>query len=199
MVRTAAQATLARDWSGLEELRRDLRAFLARKCADENELEDIIHETYLRAARYRTGSQPVRLRSWLLSIARNVLLDRRKYKERFSSLNDSEPELEWNGDHEEAGEPEERYQLGRWSLDREAATHHLSLALCNLREGDRRVLRSFYAGGEDSRATARDCAIPPHLVKIRLFRARKRLLKALRRHLALSFGVEPRVLGGSAR
>ena len=177
------QTALARDWSGLEELRRDLRCFLARRCTDENELEDVIHETYLRAARYRVGSQPKRLRSWLFSIARNVLVDRRRQSERYAALCEGEPEPEWTPPEDDA-EGEELYRLGRWTLDREAATRHLASALECLRESDRRVLSSFYGGGEDSRATARECAIPHHLVKIRLFRARRRLLKELRRHLS---------------
>ena len=172
-------------WEGLEGFRSDLRAFLARRCVDENELEDIIHETYVRAVRYRSGSRPVRLRSWLLSIARNVLLDRRRERERYAPL---EPELEPGGG---VGDPspengEELFHLGRWTLDRESAVLHLRHALAQLREGDRRLLRSFYEGGEDARATASVCSIPPHLLKTRLFRARRRLLKTLRRHLAPS-------------
>ena len=170
-------------WNGLEDYRPDLRAFLARRCADENELEDIIHETYVRAVRYRQGSRPTRLRSWLFSIARNVLLDRCRERDRYASL-DTESELEWHADDPD-GPGEDLFRLGRWALDRDSAVHHLRHALELLREGDRRVLRSFYEGGEDARATATECAIPPHLVKTRLFRARRRLLKALRRHLAL--------------
>ena len=175
------------DWTGLEELRGELRGFLARRCNDENELEDVIQETYLRAVRYRESSEVRRLRSWTFSIARNVLRDRRRRQERFQSLacdeRAGEPELV-------AEEPDDEplFHLGRWTLDRETAARHLGEAFAGLRAEDQRVLDSFYRGGECSRATARDCAIPQHLVKIRLFRARKRLLRALRRRLALAEG-----------
>ena len=178
------------EWKGLEEFRRDLRAFLARRCVDENELEDIIHETYVRAVRYRKGSRPVRLRSWLLSIARNVLFDRRRERERYGPL-EVEPEPGEGGELSPAEGGEELFHIGRWALDRESAVLHLRHALAQLREGDRRLLRTFYEGGEDARATACECSIPPHLVKTRLFRARRRLLKALRRHIALRLEVPP--------
>jgi RNA polymerase sigma factor (sigma-70 family) len=192
------QTALAKDWTGLEELRKDLRCFLARRCADENELEDIIQETYLRAARYRTGAKPVRkLRSWILSIARNVLLDRKRRQDRFQSLNHEDPELDRHGGAQVEEDGEDCYRLDRWTLDRDSAVQHLDEALGYLREGDRRVLSSFYGSGENSRTTARDCAIPAHLVKIRLFRARQRLLKALRRRLALRFALEDAAAPGS--
>ena len=54
-----------------------------------------------------------------------------------------------------------------------------------LRPDDRRVLGSFYGGAGSCRETARECAIPVHLVKVRLYRARKRLTRALRRGLSL--------------
>src|SRR5262249_2916342 len=40
-------------WYGLEELRPLLRNFLRRHCRDGFELEDVVQETLLRAARYR--------------------------------------------------------------------------------------------------------------------------------------------------
>ncbi len=185
------QTALAKDWTGLEDLRPDLRSFLTRLCADENELEDVIQETYLRAVRYRTGKRPVRkFRSWIFSIARNVLLDRLRRQERFQSLSEGDMELEWQDDGCEGGLDKECFRLDRWSLDRESAIRHLGEALEYLREGDRRVLSSFYGGGENSRATARECGIPAHLVKVRLFRARRRLSKALRRLLALHSELE---------
>lgn len=185
------QTALAKDWTGLEDLRPDLRSFLARRCADENELEDVIQETYLRAVRYRTGGRPVRkFRSWILSIARNVLLDRLRRQERFQSLSDQDVELEWRDEGSDEGPDKEFYRLDRWTLDRESAIRHLGEALGYLREADRCVLSSFYGGGENSQATASKCGIPEHLVKIRLFRARRRLSKALRRRLALHFELE---------
>ena len=75
-------------------------------------------------------------------------------------------------------------RLGPWVLKRGEALDHLAGAITDLRDDDREVLGSFYGGAQSSRETAEDCAIPPHLVKIRLFRARKRLLGVIQRRLA---------------
>jgi DNA-directed RNA polymerase specialized sigma24 family protein len=65
-------------WEGLEELRDGLRAFLVRQCPDENEIEDVIQETFLRAARYRRRRPVQSLRPWALRIALNVLANARR-------------------------------------------------------------------------------------------------------------------------
>ena len=63
-------------WNGLEDLRPVLANRLRTRCRDENELDDLIQETFLRAARYRaSGGEPRRLTGWLVSIARNVQHD----------------------------------------------------------------------------------------------------------------------------
>ncbi len=176
-------------WHGLEELRGALRAFLARHCSDENELEDVIQETYLRAARYRsslTGLQ--RLRPWTMRIALNVLSDwrRRSARATYAPLEDAVFEIPIVEGGVEDGAPS--YRVGRWALDREVALEHLARALSTLREDDRLVLDSYYGGERCSRATALACGIPRHLVKIRLYRARQRLLRALRHRVAVEEG-----------
>ena len=65
-------------WDGLEEMRDSLRAFLVRHCTDENDIEDVIQETFLRAARYRRRRPVQCLRPWAMRIALNVLADARR-------------------------------------------------------------------------------------------------------------------------
>lgn len=173
------------DWSGLEELRKDLRAYLVGRCHDENELEDVIHETFLRAVRYR-GKGVRKLRPWAFRIARNVLRDHHRREVHIQDLGGEAPEEAILVAEEPEEEPEYRFE--RWTLDREAALGALTGALARLKPDDQRVLSSFYQGEGTSRATARECEIPHHLVKIRLFRARRRLLRALRQRLALTQG-----------
>jgi DNA-directed RNA polymerase specialized sigma24 family protein len=72
-------------WSGLEELRPSLQRLLARRCRDAAELDDVVQETLLRAARYRAKlSERERLRGWAMRIAINVLRDRVRRRERWS-------------------------------------------------------------------------------------------------------------------
>ena len=180
-------ATRKETWTGLEEMRGLLRRFLARHSRDENEIEDVIQETFLRAARYRSNLVDVRrLRSWTMRIAVNVLSDTKRRGTRLRSVAPEDPSLELVDATAEGGPGEEQcFRLGRWLLEKDEALGHLQGALAELREDDRRVLGSFYGGLESCRETARECGIPGHLVKIRLFRARQRLLRSIRQRLAL--------------
>ena len=172
-------------WHGLEELRNVLRCLLSRHCADQNEVEDVIHETYLRAARYRTNlSEGRRLKPWAMRIALNVLSDRKRRGRRFVITSPEDATLETPMSLPPA-EDELLVQIGRWELDKETALRLLGQAMCGLKADDRRVLDSFYRGAQSCRETAEECGIPAHLVKVRLFRARQRLLRAIHRRLAL--------------
>jgi len=175
-------------WSGLEELREALRAFLARHCPDENDLDDVIQETFVRAARYRAGQGEVRrLKPWTMRIALNVLSDWRRRGRRLHTLSLEAEELDRCA---AAGEPEEEplHALGRWRLDGECARELLASSLSELRDGDRVLLDAFYAPGGSAGGVALHCGIPRHLVKVRLFRARRRLVRALRRKVAIEEG-----------
>lgn len=180
-------ADRVQDWNGLEELREPLRGLLAAHCRDENEIDDVIQETYVRAVRYRPRASGVQsLRSWTMRIALNVLADSRRRSQRLRTEEEVLDQLASS-----ACDPGERLRepllcAGRWGCGLESALAHLAAALESLRPEDRRLLDSYYRGGESCRRTARDCAIPLHLVKIRLFRARQRLGRVLRRRFALA-------------
>jgi len=174
-------------WDGLEELRGGLRALLARCCRDENEIDDVVQETLLRAARYRAGPiERDQLRSWAWRIARNVLADSRRRAGRITYAAPGARVWEYLEAPDPAAEPGEEpsFRLGPWVLEKELALARLGGALDELRDEDRRLLRSFYAVGT-SRGTSAACGVPEHLVKVRLFRARRRLVRSLRRRLAL--------------
>jgi RNA polymerase sigma factor (sigma-70 family) len=181
-------------WEGLEGLRPVLRSFLARQCTDENEVDDVVQETYLRAARYRAGLvEPRRLKAWTLRIAANVLMDRRQRASRYvgSFRGPGTPEEDGSpsGATPEPAAPEEEPEppltIGRFEVERADAVGLLRRVLGGLRDDDRRVLDSYYGGSQSCRRTGDECGIPAHLVKVRLFRARQRLCRAMRHRIAL--------------
>jgi len=189
-------------WKGLEELRGALRRRLRRHCRDENELEDVVQDTFLRAARYRSRlRESGRLRAWALRIGKNVATDRHR---RGSSLDvGASPEEREEGAVPEpaarAAEQDPLLRIGRYEVAREDAAVLLGDELQRMRADDRAVLSSYYQGPESCRATAEECGIPYHLVKIRLFRARRRLCRALRHRVALDFArVRPGALEGAS-
>ena len=183
-------------WSGLEEQEPVVRSFLSRRCRDASEIDDVVQETFLRAARYRGSlGDPARLRGWLLRIAGNVVRDRVRRECRLGRTELVEGGLEHLAARERPpGHAEEvpLMQVGRLSIDRDDALRHMSRALGDLREEDRRILGSFYRGSGTCRTAGVECGIAPALVKVRLFRARGRLARAMRRSLS-------RALAGSAR
>ncbi len=185
-------------WRGLEELRPAVLRFLSRRCRDEHEAEDLAQETLLRAARYRKGGgERGRLAAWLVQIAANVFHDHARREGRgprtggddewLSLVEDPRP---WSG----PGEPEGVLVLAEQPVAADEAVRYLQAALMRLIERDRAVLCAYYGGTENTREVAAEFDIPPDLVKVRLFRARKRLgrliLQEMRagrsRHLALT-------------
>ncbi len=178
-----------RTWEGLEGLRPFLRRCLARRCRNDAEVEDVVQETCLRAARYRGSLDDGRsLRPWALRIAFNVLADRagRPWSARRS-------DLAYEGGIEEIAcadlgpaareEADPEYRVGNWLFDKGEALRHLRGALGGLREEDRELLRAHYAGAGSCRETAHAFDLPVDLVKVRLYRARRRLLRAMRRRM----------------
>lgn len=174
-------------WRGLEDLQPELRVFLKRRCRDASEVDDVVQETLLRAARYRGSlSHPHRLRGWAMRIAINVLRDRVRREARIARHETTDEALEFAAGREPIpGEFEEALQLhvGEAVVERRAALAHLSTVLQDLRHDDRAVLRSYYHGAQSCAVTAHECGIPSSLVKVRLYRARQRLLRAIRQRL----------------
>lgn len=166
-------------WEGLEELRDGLRAFLVRQCPDENEIEDVIQETFLRAARYRRRRAVQSLRPWALRIALNVLANARRRVVRTQAV----PADETFDPVDRGAEPpaEDSFAVEGLCLDGESARELLLVGLGGLRTRDRAVLDSYYGGDEEAAVAAHECGIPRHLVKVRLYRARQRLRTLLAR------------------
>jgi RNA polymerase sigma-70 factor (ECF subfamily) len=170
-------------WTALDDVLPALRRFLADRCRDDAELDDVVQETLVRAARYRaTLSDPAKLRSWSFRIAVNVLTDRvrRETRQRLvASGSELLPDLTCPDSEEDLQEIEVD---GQAEL-REEVLAVLTEAVADLRERDRRLLDSYYGGSGSCRETAEDCGLPQELVKVHLFRARRRLQGLVTRRL----------------
>jgi len=170
-------------WDGLEDMRGALRAFLVRHSHDDNEIDDVIQETFLRAARDRRQHRVRRLRPWAMRIALNVLADVRRRGVRARVLASSDEPFDPPAP-EPVPEDERGFQLGHAWLEADTARALLVGAMTELREEDRRLLASFYGGDLTTLTAARACGIPRHLVKVRLYRARQRLLQSLEQQVS---------------
>ena len=181
----AGGATVVREssWREVVGLEPAVRGFLERRCRDESELDDVVQETLLRAARYRESlHDPRRLRSWTLRIAVNALRDhvRRELRLQRGDVGDEVLDL-LEGREAPPGIDDEaaRLRFGRLVLEREDAFELLSSALARLADDDVRVLDAYYRLGLSCGAIAHLWTLTPEVVKARLFRARRRLSQVL--------------------
>lgn len=170
-------------WRGLAELEPQVRAFARRRCRDVHELDDVVQETLLRAARYRSGLQDeARLRSWTLRIAANVVRDRKSRDTLLCFLDPEGEELaRLPGNEVDPGAAGEWMRLTEYGvvMERDSLVAHVSQVIEELPSADARVLRSYYSEPISAARAASECGVAGALVKTRLHRARKRLRRRL--------------------
>jgi RNA polymerase sigma-70 factor (ECF subfamily) len=178
-------------WEELVALEPALRTWLVRRCRDAGELDDVVQETILRAARFRArGRDPRRFSAWLSRIATNALHDwvRRESRARQHAQADAAldqlaaPDLACESPPDAGDEP---YQLGAYVVTKDVAQEQLAAVLREMRADDRQLLCAFYGGEQRCADAARECGLPIERVKVRLFRARRRLTRELSRRMAL--------------
>jgi RNA polymerase sigma-70 factor (ECF subfamily) len=189
-----AACTIDCDWHGLDELGPAIRASLARRVPHEAEIDDIVQETLLRAARYRDGlDDPARLRPWVIRIAMNVMRDRVRRESRLPRVDDAEDVLDLLAGREEIpGDVPEtvRVRLDGVSVEKDIVLHHIASAVAKMRGDDREVLSAYYVESRGVLLAARVCEVPLDLVKVRLYRARGRLTRMVRKRMALQPDLE---------
>lgn len=162
-----------------------------RRCRNEAEAEDVVQETFLRAARYRPAlDDPARLKAWVLRIAANVHRDlmRREWRYLRGENNDELLHSLPSSDLGEgtSGVVAESDSLGELTVEMHEALYHLPKAILELPSADREVLKIFYRGTGNCLDLAQRFEISRSLAKVRVFRARKRLASALRRRIGLN-------------
>ncbi|MCL4684724.1 RNA polymerase sigma factor [Myxococcota bacterium] len=144
----------------------------------ESEVEDVVQEAYFSAYRHLAKFEGrARFSTWLVRIAVNAALDRRRRRARVVALDpateerlaaQSEPRIGGN----DGGDPEEQ------SARRELA-HLLESAIDDLPELFRVVYVLREVEGMDTQETAESLEIEPATVKTRLHRARTLLRERL--------------------
>ena len=172
-------------WDGLDEHVQALRAYLARRCRDVNQADDVAQEALMRAARFRSQLQDVRsLRGWILRIGSSVLRDQLRRERRQQRLEGADELLA-----RQAGREPEPGQWGEDELlclegqivERTQLMSEVELALTEADAQDRQVLARSY-GAElcrESPDEGEQAPISSVRRKERLFRARQRLYRRL--------------------
>jgi len=174
------------DWNGLAELRPDLVRLLSTRCRNPHDVDDAVQESFVRAARFRSGGRaPRALRPWLMRIGLNVLSERRRRAsnhapEEFDDL-EHEPSCTAPDPAVVVDEPEV-WVCGRpIGLGRARAL--VAGALARLPEHDRVALVGIFLSERSRCDVARTLGVSDALLKVRLFRAKQRLRRVLGRTL----------------
>jgi RNA polymerase sigma-70 factor (ECF subfamily) len=179
-----------RHWHDLDRFQPLLRSYLRQRLRDENDVEDVLQDALLRAARHRAvEGEPRRMHGWLIRVAESAWNDHRRRLRRRPVL-EGEPAVLDRFEGREAtpgDEPEsELLVVMDRAHDRDALFACVSHALRTLRADEQRMLDAFYAGSGCCREVAEVVEAEPARVKSRLYRARRRLSRLVRRQLAAS-------------
>jgi RNA polymerase sigma factor (sigma-70 family) len=177
-------------WNGLEELRPELRRYIARYRVCRADLDDVVQEALMRAARYRHRlTDDERLRPWVMRIAVNVMRDRVRRDARLPQIETSDEVfalLEGREGIPGDGPEDDWLETNGALYERALLLRHIGRALDELPPVDRRVLDRWYSCPDDEKPASRVCETSPDLAKVHVFRARGRLSRLLRKRLALA-------------
>lgn len=149
-----------------------LLAWARSRTADPRQAEEVVQETFVLAWRKQhqfdadRGSE----RAWLFGIARNVLIDQHRKRQRHLRAVPS-------------GELPDLVDDG--SLERAVEASHVRDALSTLSDAHRRVVVETYYRGHSVRETAELLGIPAGTVKSRLYHALRALRSELERQEVL--------------
>jgi RNA polymerase sigma-70 factor, ECF subfamily len=172
------------DWLGICELRSDVESTLRRRCPDRHELDDLVQETLIKAARNRPNLQhPSRLRSWVLRIAWNVFHDhvRREHVLRGQCVSGEElDDLQASQGTGLSVGPEERLELEGQLFDMSEMVSIVRFEVAKLSAKERGLYSAFYSEGLACAIAAERFGTSHKGVKMRLVRLRRKLRRGIR-------------------
>lgn len=164
-------------------------AFLKRHCHDEHLAEDLAHDALLRAVRHAPSIGRVRcLGAWLQQIAANVHRDHIRKQSRYADTAAANDSLDALSSRETSPAHSDRDQtvfcVAETHISADELFDEVGAVLPALPERDRRMLSAYYLQGDSLRETAERNEVTADLVKVWLFRARRRLEAAVESRLA---------------
>jgi RNA polymerase sigma-70 factor (ECF subfamily) len=152
--------------------------YVLRVSGDRPLADDLTSETFFRAMVALDGFRgEASVKTWLLRIARNLYLRRAERERRTTSLD----HLQERGVSFVGGQPDPEAHLLR-----QERSQAIQRALLSLRESDRSILLLSAKENMSCRQIGDVLDISVTAVKVRLYRARRRLISALSEH-----GVSP--------
>lgn len=176
------------DWLGLSELRQDVERALRHRCPDRHELDDLVQETLMKAARCRPSlQQPARLRAWVIRIAWNVFNDHVRRERVMRGKNMTGEEFDEFQEIESLwgqGAADERFVLDGAVFEVSELVQLVRALVDELTTAERGLYRAFYLEGLGCAITAERLGISRKGAKMRLVRLRRKLKRSIRQRVA---------------
>ena len=176
-------------WPKVVPHRDDLIAFLQRHCHDEHLAEDLAHDALVRAVRHAESIGRVRcLGAWLQQIAANAHRDHLRKESRYSDTVVASDSLMAATSREpspaDGGADQPVFCVAEHHMSADELFEEVGAVLPAMPERDRRMLSAYYLRGDSIQETAERNHVTADLVKVWLFRARRRLEAAVEMRLA---------------
>ena len=140
----------------------DVYRFSRWLCGDAIEAEDIVSETFVRLWGSRDDLQVATLKAYLLTIARNVYVSRRRRSQRYEPL---------------SGSPRDRAPLPDEEAETKDELGMMATAITELPEGERTAFLMRTECGLPYEEIARALGISLSAAKVRVHRSRMKLAK----------------------
>lgn len=155
----------------VEKYQRDIINFHYRFVRNRFEAEDLAQETFIKAyKKIHTLQDAAKIKSWLLSIARNVMVDSfRRNKEKSVALDQNILEFYANSetvDH-------------RTEVLNDETSRELQTCISKLEEQDQKIVRLLYYEGFSYKEIAQLLGMNQNTLKSRLHRARASLVEII--------------------
>jgi len=149
-----------------ERHRRSVFNFLLRSLGDRRTAEDLLQETFLRVFAHREEYRPTAaFRTWLFTIARNLLIDQLRQQSRSQEIGDEAPLEAVEAPGATPLQQAEARELGEW----------LQAAVSRLSPSQREVLLLSRFAGLSHEEISRVTGASPAAVRVTLHRALQRL------------------------
>ncbi|MEK7125034.1 MAG: RNA polymerase sigma factor [Patescibacteria group bacterium] len=160
------------------QYQRTMVNFHFRFVGDKFQAEDLAQDTFLKAyKKFHTLKDPDKVKSWLMAVARNVVIDfYRRNKDKTVVLDES-----LHVTHPEATTVDYQDQISQAELSRQ-----LAQCIDRLVKEDRAIVRLLYYEGFSYQEIGELLGINQNTLKSRLHRARKALLGVIKSDRALA-------------
>jgi RNA polymerase sigma factor (sigma-70 family) len=151
--------------------------YLLHMTRHNQEAEDLLQETFVKAIRSAEAiREPEKVRSWLLTIARNLFLDLKKKQNRFSGVNIDASSPEELNLKAKDDNPEELAVKGDFAL-------HLNQVVNDLSEAHQTAFSLGILQRLSYKEIEEITGWSPAVVKINIYRVRKKISGSMRMYL----------------